>query len=71
MTEIGWRFPQTGGGVEAGIHDAGIVTFDGAPLSSLAREIIQNSLDARDDPGQPVHITFELRGRRNFRHQWR
>ena len=61
MNRIGWNFPPTGGGVETGINDAGIVTFDGAPLSSLAREIIQNSLDARDNPELPVHITFELR----------
>lgn len=61
MNRIGWNFPPTGGGVETGINDAGIVTFDGAPLSSLARETIQNSLDARADPERPVHITFELR----------
>ena len=61
MTNIGWKFPRTDGGVESGINDAGIVTFDGAPLPSLAREVIQNSVDARDDPAKPVHITFELR----------
>ena len=61
MTEIGWKFPRTDGGMESGINDAGIVTFDGAPLPSLAREVIQNSVDARDDPAKPVHITFELR----------
>lgn len=61
MNKIGWNFPPTGGGVETGINDAGIVTFDGAPLSSLAREILQNSLDARADAERPVHITFELR----------
>ena len=61
MNKIGWNFPPTGGGVETGINDAGIVTFDGAPLSSLAREVIQNSLDARADPELPVHIAFELR----------
>jgi len=55
MNKIGWNFPPTGGGVETGINDAGIVTFDGAPLSSLAREIIQNPLDARADPERPVH----------------
>ena len=61
MSDIGWKFPRTDGGVESGINDAGIVTFDGAPLPSLAREVIQNSVDARDDPAEPVHITFELR----------
>ncbi|MCY3567322.1 MAG: hypothetical protein OXH38_01745 [Chloroflexi bacterium] len=61
MTDIGWKFPRTDGGVESGINDAGIVTFDGAPLPSLAREVIQNSVDARDNLAEPVHITFELR----------
>ena len=61
MTDIGWKFPRTDGGVESGINDAGIVTFGGAPLPSVAREVIQNSVDARDDPAKPVHITFELR----------
>lgn len=61
MTDIGWKFPRTDGGMESGINDAGIVTFDGAPLPSLAREVIQNSVDARDNPAEPVHITFELR----------
>ena len=60
MTNVGWKFPRTDGGMESGINDAGIVTFDGAPLSSLAREVIQNSVDERDDPTKPVHITFEL-----------
>ena len=60
MTNVGWKFPPTDGGMESGINDAGIVTFDGAPLSSLAREVIQNSLDARDNFSAPVHITFEL-----------
>ena len=61
MSDIGWKFPRTDGGVESGINDAGIVTFDGAPLPSLAREVIQNSVDARDNLAEPVHITFELR----------
>ena len=61
MAEIDWRFPSTGGGVEAGINDAGIVTFDGAPFASLAREVLQNSVDARDSTANPVHVVFEIR----------
>ena len=61
MTTTGWRFPPTGGGMESGINDAGIVTFDGAPLDSLAREVLQNSVDERMDPHKPVHVTFEIR----------
>ena len=56
----GWRFPPTGGGRADGFNDPGIAHFSGAPYSSLAREIIQNSLDARDSYDQPVHVSFEM-----------
>ena len=58
--EIGWHFPPTQGGIGAGFNDPGIAHFSGAPLSSLARETIQNSLDARKNPEKPVHVSFEL-----------
>ena len=46
-SEIGWEFPSNGGG-EAGGHNVGAVdTFAGQRLSSLVREVIQNSLDAK------------------------
>ena len=58
MTNIGWNFPPTGGGRVDGFIDPGMAHFDGAPLASLARETIQNSLDAgRLDR---VEVSFEL-----------
>ncbi len=60
-TKIGWRFPPTNGGRVDGFNDPGIAHFNGAPLSSLARETIQNSLDAGWRLGEPVHVTFELK----------
>ena len=57
---IGWRFPPTNGGRIDGFKDPGIGYFTGQPLSSLARETIQNSLDARRSAQQPVHVSFEL-----------
>lgn len=57
---IGWRFPPTNGGRVDGFNDPGIAHFSGQPLSSLARETIQNSLDARLEPDKPVHVSFEL-----------
>ena len=37
------------------------VILQGAPITSLARETIQNSLDARKNPrAEPVHVSFEL-----------
>ena len=57
---IGWSFPPTNGGREDGFNDPGIATFNGSPLSSLARETIQNSLDARKEETKPVEVVFEL-----------
>ena len=58
MTDIGWKFPPTGGGRVDGYNDPGMAHFDGSPLASLARETIQNSLDAgRLDR---VQVSFEL-----------
>ena len=59
-SEIGWAFPPTNGGRIDGFNDPGIAHFNGAPLASLARETIQNSLDAPGTLGEPVHVTFEL-----------
>ena len=59
--DIGWRFPPTNGGRIDGFNDPGIAHFTGAPLQqSLARETIQNSLDASLAPDKPVHVSFEL-----------
>lgn len=59
---IGWKFPPTNGGLADGFNDTGMAHFSGNPLASLAREIIQNSLDARDPTtgGVPVHVSFEI-----------
>ena len=59
--DIGWHFPPTGGGEAARWNHSGIAHFRGRPLDSLARETIQNSLDARARLGEPVHVSFELR----------
>ncbi len=43
-----WRFPILDDGAEQGINDSGIATFKGSDLyNNLAREICQNSLDAK------------------------
>lgn len=58
---IGWKFPSNNHGQETGLNDAGIETFKGKPLESLAREINQNSCDAAiADSGKPVEIHFDL-----------
>ena len=60
MSEIGWRFPSADDGAEAGFNDSGIETYAGRPFENLAREIIQNSLDARKSMDLPVTVSFEL-----------
>src|SRR5690606_14307844 len=54
-----WFFPKNDGGRESGLHDAGVETFKGNLDRYLARELIQNSLDARHDLNLPAHVVFE------------
>jgi transcriptional regulator with XRE-family HTH domain len=56
---IGWyhRIAHRDGGREYG--NAAAFAF-GASLSVLAREVTQNSLDERLDPGRPVRVRFTL-----------
>lgn len=55
---IGWQFPSNNFGTLNGIGEAGIETFKGTPYRSLAREICQNSLDAKVSVDKPVRIEF-------------
>src|ERR1700739_2608455 len=55
-----WIFAKNEGGREGGFHDAGVETFKGNFDRYLARELIQNSLDARRDKTKPVRVTFDL-----------
>lgn len=54
----GWFFPSNNYGTVTGIGEAGIETFRGSPYCSLAREICQNSMDARVDIKKPIIIEF-------------
>jgi hypothetical protein len=55
-----WRFPDNGGGLASGFNDSSIDHFKGHRLSSLVREVIQNSIDARLHNDQPVVVDFQL-----------
>ncbi|MBR1647829.1 MAG: hypothetical protein IJ685_13805 [Selenomonadaceae bacterium] len=55
----GWNFPSNGGGAINGVADSGIEIFRGKEISSLAREICQNSLDAAIDENFPVTVEFQ------------
>ncbi len=56
---MNWVFPSNNGGDVNGISNAGIETFQGTRLKSLAREICQNSLDAAVDANIPVLVEFK------------
>ena len=43
----GWYFPNNNGGEAEGFENQGINQFKMSPYGKLAREIIQNSYDAK------------------------
>ncbi len=57
---VEWNFPNNGCGQTRGISDAGIETFTGTEIQSLAREICQNSLDAAlENSSDSIIVEFE------------
>lgn len=57
MTE-NWVFPESNTMHRTGIGESGIETFRGSPITSLVREICQNSLDAVNNKTEPVRVEF-------------
>ena len=55
-----WQFASTGGGTEDGVSNPEIEYFEGDYNYFLAREILQNALDARLDGTKPVKVVFSL-----------
>ncbi|RRD39188.1 hypothetical protein EII29_08065 [Leptotrichia sp. OH3620_COT-345] len=55
---INWNFPESNYSQRFGISEAGIETFRGSLFGSLAKEICQNSLDARLNFSEPVIVEF-------------
>lgn len=53
-----WNFLPSAGDKVYGMNDSGWDTFAGTPFKSLAREICQNSLDARKNIAAPVIVEF-------------
>lgn len=57
-----WRFDEVDSGRYQGINDSGIETFNDHVVKSLTREVIQNSLDARDEKATgPVTVKFAVK----------
>jgi len=57
--EIGWEFPSNNNGRMDGLNDSGIHHFTEAPIESMTREVLQDSLDAAFSD-KPVIVKFEL-----------
>ncbi len=55
-----WTFPLTNGGKEDGFNDPGVNTFTGDFEKYVAREAIQNVLDAKREEADNVRIRFDL-----------
>lgn len=57
---ISWCHPVDESDQWDGFNEPGVEHFAGSPLKSLAREIVQNSLDSHDPSKQdPVRVEFE------------
>lgn len=60
MTKLEWHFASTDGGEVCGINDPVMNHFQGRAEYYVAREGIQNALDARRDYETPVRVQFEV-----------
>ena len=57
--KIGWYHPIDESDQWDGFHDSGIEHFRGRPIMHLAREAIQNAIDARLEKYVVVDIRLE------------
>lgn len=57
---IGWHHPTDGSDQWDGFNEPGIEHFRGSPVKHLAREVIQNALDASDDKNKAVAVKIIL-----------
>lgn len=60
MDSLKWRFPVSGYGERKGISTGDTEAFKKAPYQAFAREILQNSIDARLLDDEPVRVEFHL-----------
>lgn len=61
MQDFVWTFEPNEPGRREGLNHPGLHFFKGHRFRSLAREMIQNSLDAADGSGRPVKVRMSLR----------
>lgn len=60
MSENKWRFPASGHGERKGISSGDTEAFKKSPFQAFAREILQNSIDARDSNEEPTKVVFNV-----------
>ena len=60
MAQLKWRFPCSGHGDRKGLTDGDSETFKKSPFSAFAREILQNSIDARFSDEEPTKVCFDV-----------
>lgn len=58
MNELKWRFPAANHGEKKGISSGDAEAFRKFPYQAFAREIIQNSIDARASDEEPTKVEF-------------
>ena len=54
-----WFFPSRGYGELEGFSNPGLEMFKGEPIRAMAREICQNSLDAKQNNESPLRLEFQ------------
>jgi len=59
MVNREWRFPASNYGQERGLSTGDSETFKGRPYQAFAKEILQNSIDARRSKDKPVKVDFK------------
>ena len=58
MDELKWRFPAANHGEKKGISSGDAEAFRKFPYQAFAREILQNSIDARYSDEEPTRVEF-------------
>ena len=61
MSKFKWTFEPNEPDRREGLNHSGLSFFTGHPFRSLAREMIQNSMDAADGSKRPVRVRVSLR----------
>lgn len=59
MSSVKWRFPASNHGETKGISSGDTEAFKKSPLQAFAREVLQNSIDARASDEEPTIVEFK------------